>query len=117
MLADLSIEPPTLVSRSDELIAVSPRVLDRYSEVSVMDEFAETEDGEGEDSDDEAAHPLGGIHAKVFVQENGWDTAITIGSRQRDAPCTAHRPQRRSVCDADRKAVQGRQYLRHLRTA
>ena len=86
MLADLSIEPPTLVSRSDELIAVSPRVLDRYSEVSVMDEFAETEDGEGEDSDDEAAHPLGGIHAKVFVQENGWDTAITIGSGNATRP-------------------------------
>ena len=86
MLAGLSTEPPTLVSRSDELIAVAPRVLDRFSEVSVMDEFAETEDGEGDDSDDEAVRPLGGLHAKVFVQENGWDTAITIGSGNATRP-------------------------------
>ena len=86
MLADLSIEPPVLVSRSDELIAVAPRVLDRFSEVSVMDELAETEDGEGDDSDDEAVQPLGGLHAKVFVQENGWDTSITIGSGNATRP-------------------------------
>ena len=86
MLADLCIEPPTLVGRSDELIGVAPRVLDRFSEVSVMDEFAETEDGEDDDSDDEAAHPLGGLHAKVFVQENGWDTSITIGSGNATRP-------------------------------
>ena len=86
MLADLSVEPPTLVGRSDELIGVTPRVLDRFSEVSVMDEFAETEDGEDDDGDDEAAHPLGGLHAKVFVQENGWDTSITIGSGNATRP-------------------------------
>ena len=33
-----------------------------------MDEFAETED---DDSDDDVAEPLGGLHATVFVQENG----------------------------------------------
>ena len=54
--------------------------------IAPMDEFAETEDGEGDDSDDEAAHPLGGLHAKVFVQENGWDTAITIGSGNATRP-------------------------------
>ena len=86
MLADLSIEPPTLVSRSDELVAVAPRVLDCFSEIFVMDEFAETEDGEDDDSDDEATHPLGGLHAKAFVQENGWDTSITIGSGNATRP-------------------------------
>ena len=86
MLADLSMEPPTLVSRSDELVAVAPRVLDRFSEVSVMDELAETEDGEDDGSDDEATHPLGGLHAKAFVQENGWDTSITIGSGNATRP-------------------------------
>ena len=86
MLADLSMEPPTLVSRSDELVAVAPRVLDHFSEVSVMDEFAETEDGEDDESDDEATHPLGGLHAKAFVQENGWDTTITIGSGNATRP-------------------------------
>ena len=86
MLADLSIEPPVLVSRSDELTAVAPRVLDRFSEVSVMDELAETEDGEGDESDDEAARPLCGLHAKVFVQEHGWDTSITVGSGNATRP-------------------------------
>ena len=86
MLADLSVEQPVLVSRSDELVAVAPRLLDRFSEVSVMDEFAETEDGEGDDSDDEATRPLGGLHAKVFVQELGWDTAITVGSGNATRP-------------------------------
>ena len=86
MLANLSIEPPALVSRSDELVAVAPRVLERFSEVSVMDEFAETEDGEDDDSDDEAAHSLGGLHAKAFVQENGWDTTITVGSGNATRP-------------------------------
>ena len=86
ILADLSIEPPTLVSRSDELIAVAPRVLDRFSAVSVMDELAETEDGEDDDSDDVAAHSLDGLHAKAFVQENGWDTSIIIGSGNATRP-------------------------------
>ena len=86
MLAALSTEPPTLVSRSDELAAVAPRVLDRFSEVFVMDELAETEDGEDDDSDDEATRPLGGLHAKAFVQENGWDTTITIGSGNATRP-------------------------------
>ena len=51
-----------------------------------MDELAETEDGEDDHSDDEAARPLGGLHAKVFVQENGWDTSITIGSGNATRP-------------------------------
>ena len=86
MLADRSNEPPVLVGRSDELSAVSPCVLDRFSEISVMDELAETGDGEGDDSDDDAVRPLSGLHAKVFVQEIGWNTAITVGSGNATRP-------------------------------
>lgn len=86
MLADLPNEPPRLVSRSEELVSVDPEVLSRFAGVSVMDELAETEDGEGDDSDDEAVRPLSGLHAKVFVQESGWDTAITIGSGNATRP-------------------------------
>ena len=86
MLADRSDEPPLLVGRSDELIALTPPVLNRFSEVSVMDELADTEDGESDDSDDEAVRPLSGLHAKVFVQEIGWDTAITVGSGNATRP-------------------------------
>ena len=86
MLAGLASEPPRLVGRSQELIMVSPGVLKRFSEVQVMDEMAETEDGEAEDGDDGTNRFLSGLHAKVFVQENGWDTAITVGSGNATRP-------------------------------
>ena len=87
MLADLtSKEGPRLVSRSEELVSVTPAVLERFTEISVMDELAENEDGEGDDHDDEATRPLSGLHAKAFVQEIGWDTVITIGSGNATSP-------------------------------
>ena len=86
MFADLADEPLRLVSRSEELVSVAPEVLGRFAEVSVMDELAETEDGESDDSDDETVRPLSGLHAKVFVQESGWETAITVGSGNATRP-------------------------------
>ena len=86
LLADLAHEPPRLVGRSEELNTVALEVLGRFSEASVMDELAETEDGESDDSDEEEVRPLSGLHAKVFVQENGWDTAITVGSGNATRP-------------------------------
>lgn len=80
MLADVADEPLRLVSRSEELVSVSTDVLDRFQEVSVMDSLAETEDGESDDGNDSIAPPPSGLHAKVFVQELGWNTAITVGS-------------------------------------
>lgn len=85
-LADLAGEPRRLVSRSEELVSIAPEVLDRFKEVSVMDALAETEDGESNDSDDENTSQLSGLHAKVFVQESGWDTAITMGSGNATRP-------------------------------
>ena len=68
MLADLtSKEGPRLVSRSEELVSLPPAVLERFAEISVLDELAENEDGEGDDSDDEMTTPLSGLHAKAFV--------------------------------------------------
>ncbi len=87
MLADLtSKEGPCLVSRSEELVSVPQAVLERFTEISVMDELAENEDGEGDDHDDKSIRPLSGLHAKAFVQEIGWDTAITIGSGNATRP-------------------------------
>ena len=80
------LKSPLALLEGLERTAEAPRVLDRFSEVSVMDELAETEDGEGDDSDDEAARTLGGLHAKVFVQEHGWDTSITVGSGNATRP-------------------------------
>ena len=65
---------------------VAPEVLERFTEVFVMDELAETEDGESDDSEEEEVRPLSGLHAKVFVQETGWNTAITVGSGNATRP-------------------------------
>lgn len=86
LLANLASEPLRLVSRPEELNLIAPGVLGRFSEVSVLDEVAETEDGEGDDSDEEEVRPLSGLHAKAFVQENGWDTVITVGSGNATRP-------------------------------
>ena len=86
MLADLTRKEPHLVSRSEELVSVLPDVLERFAEISVMDELAENEDGEGDDHDDDVTRPLSGLHAKAFVQEIGWDTAITVGSGNATRP-------------------------------
>lgn len=83
-VADLADRPSRLVGRSEELVSVAPEVLHRFENVSVMDELAETEDG---DSDASGGGPSpSGLHAKAFVQEIGWDTAITMGSGNATGP-------------------------------
>ncbi len=81
-LADLATkEKPILVGRPDELMSVSPLTLGRFSRVAVMDELAATEDGEELDPTS-----LQGLHAKAFIAEIGWDTAITVGSANATQP-------------------------------
>jgi len=76
MLAGLaSADKPIFIGRSDELAQVSGATLDGFARVAVLDEMAATEDGEETD-----AAALQGLHAKVFVAERGWNTAITVGS-------------------------------------
>ncbi len=55
--------------------------MDRFSRVAVLDDSAETEDGE-------EIEPtlLSGLHAKIFVAERGWDTSITVGSGNATRP-------------------------------
>ena len=82
LLADLpSSEKPIFIGRADELAQVSGDTLDRFARVSVLDEMAATEDGEEAD-----ATALQGLHAKAFVAERGWDTAITVGSGNATRP-------------------------------
>lgn len=72
---------PFLVGRSDELSLVPHTTLGRFGRVAVLDEMAATEDGEEADT---AA--LQGLHAKAFIAEIGWDTAITVGSGNATRP-------------------------------
>jgi hypothetical protein len=81
MLADLSTERPVLIGRSDELALVTGTTLGRFDRVAVLDEMAATEDGEEAD-----ATSLQGLHAKAFIAEIGWDTAITVGSGNATRP-------------------------------
>ena len=82
LLAGLpSAEKPIFIGRSDELAQVSGATLDGFARVAVLDEMAATEDGEEAD-----ATALQGLHAKAFVAERGWDTAITVGSGNATRP-------------------------------
>lgn len=82
MLADLAgAEKPVLIGRSDELALVPGATLARFGRVAVLDEMAATEDGEETDTT-----ALQGLHAKAFIAELGWDTAITVGSGNATRP-------------------------------
>lgn len=82
MLAELAgAEKPVLIGRSDELASVPDATLGRFGRVSVLDEMAATEDGEETDTT-----ALQGLHAKAFIAELGWDTAITVGSGNATRP-------------------------------
>ena len=82
MLADLaSANKPLLIGRSDELALVPVATLDRFSRVAVLDEMAATEDGE-----EMEPTALQGLHAKAYIAERGWDTAITVGSGNATRP-------------------------------
>lgn len=82
MLADIAgAEKPVLIGRSDELALVPGATLARFGRVAVLDEMAATEDGEETDTT-----ALQGLHAKAFIAELGWDTAITVGSGNATRP-------------------------------
>lgn len=82
LLAGLpSAEKPVFIGRSDELAQVPGATLDGFARVAVLDEMAASEDGEEED-----AAALQGLHAKAFIAERGWETAITVGSGNATRP-------------------------------
>ena len=70
-----------LVSRGEELLQMPPEVLARFGKVLVLDDLAETEDG---DETDGAASAALGLHAKAFVTERyarpQSTTELTVGS-------------------------------------
>lgn len=71
-----------LVSRPEALDALPPELRGRFGLVKVLDDAAETESGE--DSEDTEGHAratsLRGLHAKICVLKNGWDTSVVVGS-------------------------------------
>jgi hypothetical protein len=73
-LAATAVEPIALVSRADELAALSPSARDAFARLRVMDEAAEAEDGQ------DLAPGLRGLHAKAYVWYQGWRTHVVVGS-------------------------------------
>ncbi len=74
-LAEHAGEAPVLISRPDQLACVGDETLGRFGRVAVLDEQAEMEDGEEPWTGEQQ-----GLHAKIYVQEQGWRTRLTIGS-------------------------------------
>ncbi len=70
-----SDNPMVLVSRPDQLAALDPAVRAGFRECLVLDEAAETEDGEDPGTRDDV-----GLHAKAYLARVGWYTHLFVGS-------------------------------------
>ncbi len=69
-----------LVSRAEELALIPEAVRARFAQISVLDDLAETADGEDTEADPADLQTARGLHAKAFITERGWATDITVGS-------------------------------------
>jgi hypothetical protein len=69
-----------LVGRSDQLDMVPAHILQRFPHISVLDDLAETADGEDTTDDPDIDLPARGLHAKAFITQSGATTYITVGS-------------------------------------
>lgn len=78
--------PPTLVSRAEELERIQPAVLDRFAQVLVLNDLATDEPVE----DVVAAEPTGGLHAKLYLADRGWNAALWTGSANATEAAFAH---------------------------
>lgn len=73
-------EKASLLGRSEELASLKPETLARFGQVLVMDEMAETEDGEDTPDSAHGGAPARGLHAKAIITERYSSTEITVGS-------------------------------------
>ncbi len=65
-----------LVSRPDQLTAMPKEILERFNEIFVLNSAVE-DPGSVDGSEDSA---LSGLHAKLFIQEDGWNASVFTGS-------------------------------------
>lgn len=86
-LAQMSATPPILVSRTETLAELPPKTLEMASGAFVMEEAAETEDGDDETPDRVISEVLSGLHAKAYIQDiPGRRTLLTLGSANATTP-------------------------------
>jgi hypothetical protein len=70
--------PDALISRPETLDELMENARNRFKNCFVLDDAAETEDGEAVEGN--GSHDTHGLHAKVFIFERGWNTHIFMGS-------------------------------------
>lgn len=119
-----------LVSRADQLELIKPATLEAFKSVWILDDAAEPEPGDLEQGDlsaGESVHenaekpadaklqdiPLAGLHAKVYVVDEGWNSSVYTGSANTTNAAFYNNVEfltqlrgKRSVCGVD--AVLGR---------
>jgi hypothetical protein len=75
-----------LLGRGEEMALLKPETLARFGKKLVLDEMAETEDGEETEDTGQGPVPARGLHAKAFITERYSKTEITMGSGNATAP-------------------------------
>ena len=82
------VEPASacLLGRGEELARLDPETLAMFGTRLVLDEMAETEDGEESEPALSNVIPARGLHAKAFITERYKSTEITMGSGNATAP-------------------------------
>jgi hypothetical protein len=69
-----------LISRPESLDACGRSGLARFDRISTLNESAELENDGSATADGDQASPSRGLHAKLFVADDGWDGRIWTGS-------------------------------------
>jgi len=75
----------TLISRPESLEAIDPKVLKQFVSVYVLDDAAVEEDTDAPDSNgttEASTEPATtrGLHAKLFIADQGWNASVWTGS-------------------------------------
>lgn len=76
-LADSTSDAVALISRPEELDKLAGSTCQLFQQNLVLREALESESGEDAPA---GVSVLRGLHAKVYVANNGWDTSIFVGS-------------------------------------
>jgi hypothetical protein len=83
-VADLGAD--TIISRPESLEVADPAVLKKFSGIHVLDDAAVEEDADAEEGNIENASvpaeagSARGLHAKLFIADQGWNTSVWTGS-------------------------------------
>ncbi|MCB1643180.1 MAG: phospholipase D family protein, partial [Xanthomonadales bacterium] len=77
-LARTAKSADVLFTRPETLLELESTTRDLFRSCHVLDEAAETEDGE--DLDQHTGRDTHGLHAKVYLFERGWNTHLVLGS-------------------------------------